>query len=87
MNITIKPRRYYKRYYNEDKEWYNILYTGNKWVYVIAKKYYNKPLEKHDKRIIWWKIKTWQENIDRNKYSNLNNLEELSKGDVFLELL
>ena len=85
MISKIKARTYYKIYYTNIG--YDILYTGNKWVYEIAEQVGTKPLKKHDKRIIWWKIKNWQEDIDRNKYSNLNKLEELSKEDVFLELL
>jgi len=57
--MKIKPNTYYKIYYNEDKEWYDIVYTGNKWVYYIASKY------------------------NDNNYK----IEEISKEDVFLELL
>ena len=83
MNITIKPRRYYKRYYNEDKEWYDILYTGNKWVYIIAEKKYDNPLNKFDKKFKWQRIKKEQE------YINTRNIkiEEISNEDLFLEML
>ena len=51
--MKIKPKTYYKIYYHEDKEWYDILYTGNKWIYIVAEQFGTRPLEKHDKKRKW----------------------------------
>jgi len=81
MSITIKPNTYYKRYYNINE--YNIIYTDNKWVYIIAYKLGNQPLVKYDKKRGWGTIKRYQEFINDKNYK----IEELSKEDLFLELL
>ena len=82
-SMKIKPRTYYKIYYNVDKEWYDILYTGNKWVYIIAYKHNNNPLIKYDKKIKWFTINDYQDYIDMYSIK----IKELTKEDVFLELL
>ena len=81
-SMKIKSDTYYKIYYHEDNGYY-ILYTGNKWVYIIAKKYYNKPLEKHDKKRKWFTINDYQDYIDTRNIK----IEEVSKEDLFLEML
>ena len=86
MSIKIKPRTYYKRYYDKDEliweDEYDILYTYNELVYFIAYKH-NGELIKHDNRIEYGTIKNWQACINSNDYK----LEEISKEDLFLELL
>ena len=78
--MKIKPRTYYKEFYDKDK--YAILYTGTKWVYCRASKY-NGKLIKYDNRIKWETIKELQDYINSSDYK----LEEISKEDLFLELL
>ena len=83
--MKIKPNSYYKRYYNNYySDHYSIWYTGNKYAYIIARKYTNDPLVKLAKKEVWWTIEEWNKFINR---SNYNKMEEISKGDVFLELL
>ena len=79
--MKIKPRTYYKRYY--DKDDYDILYTNVKHVYPIAVKYKNALIHKFTKKFKWTTIKKLQKNINDNIYT----IRELSKSDVFLELL
>ena len=76
--MKIKPRTYYKRYYDKDE--YDIVYTDNEWVYCITYKY-NGKLIKHDKKYKWGTIREWY--INSSDYK----LEEISKEDLFLELL
>ena len=78
--MKIKPRTYYKRYYDKDN--YDILYTDNEWVYCIAYEH-NGKLIKYDNRIKWETIREYQVYINSNDYK----LEEISKEDLFLELL
>ena len=80
--MNIKPRTYYKYHTFNDQD-FDIIYTGNKWVYIVAEKYGTSPLEKRDKRIVWDTIKEWQLMVNRNMYK----ITELSKDDLFLELL
>jgi len=80
MKFKAKHGSYYKMYYNNDE--YNILYVGNMWTYKIAYKY-NSELIIHDNRIKWDSIEAWQSHI--NKYTS--KVEEISKEDLFLELL
>ena len=80
MKFKAKHGSYYKMYYTSGE--YDILYIGNTWTYKIAYKY-NGELIKHDNRIKWDSIKVWQAHI--NKYNS--KVEEISKADVFLELL
>ena len=81
--MKVKPNTYYKGYYTNSIFEYDILYTDTKYVYIIAKKYYNNPLVKYDKKFKWWTIKIWQNNIDTRNIK----IEEISKEEVFLELL
>jgi len=78
--MKINPNTYYKISYNDN---YNILYTNNEWIYKIAYKYKDKPLLKYDEKFKWGTINEWQEMIDKHSY----NIEEISKEEVFLELL
>jgi len=79
--MKVKPRTYYKKYYTSD--WYAIYYTGNKHVYSIAETSLNKALIKYNKRRYWTTIKYWQYYI---KHQHIK-VEEISKEDLFLELL
>jgi len=79
--MKLKPKTYYKRYYKGD--WYAIYYTGNKWGYKIASKYNNNPLVKCKEKTRWKSIKKWQKEI--NDFGI--KIEEISKEDLFLELL
>ena len=81
--MKLKIQTYYKRYYTYSISDYDIMYTGKKYVYIIAEKAHDKPLDKFDKKLKWENIKKCQYII--NKF-NLK-IEELSKEDVFLELL
>ena len=83
MKIKIKPKKYYKQYYTILKSSYNIVYTCNKWVYDIASKIKNEPLSKWTKKMKWVTIEHWQKRINMYNY----NVKEISKEDVFLELL
>ena len=67
--MKIKPNRYYK---TTD----SIIYTDNKWVYIIP--YRNK--EKHK----WGTIQSWNKIVSTIREYGI---EEISKEDVFLELL
>jgi len=80
MKIKIKPNSYYKRYYDDH---YTIWYTDNKHSYIMAYKYKNKPLEKLDNSLQRFTIDTWEWYINTNKFKT----EEISKEDLFLELL
>jgi len=82
--MKIKVRTYYIGHnYNENT--YSILYTGNIYVYKIAMKYSTKPLIKYTKKEVWWTIEKWQDQI--NNHLNNYKIKEISKEDVFLELL
>ena len=84
MSIKLKPRTYYKCYYvHDDLYEYDIMYTGTKHVYEIAYKHINEPLFKYDKKYTWGVINIWQDFMTRYNIK----IEELSKEDVFLELL
>ena len=74
--MKIKHNTYYK-------DEYDILYTGTKWVYFIAYTY-NEELIKYDNRFKWCTIKKFQDFVNISTY---NKIEELSKEDLFLELL
>ena len=83
--MKIKPYKYYKEYYNENyhSSGYNILYTDTKHVYVLAYIRKNMPFYKYSPKLLLGPIDHWQDCIDKYKYKP----EELSKADVFLELL
>jgi len=80
MKIKIKPKSYYKRYYNNH---YNIWHTGTKYIYYIAYKYKNTPIVKYDEKLKWGSIKEWEIYITGRN----DKIEKISKGDLFLELL
>jgi len=83
--MKIKPNTYYKEYVDEvdenDNEYY-IMYTGTTVVYEIARTI-NNQIYKHNKKIKWDTIKKWKQFIT----DCTTRLEELTKDDVFLELL
>jgi len=81
--MKIKPNTYYKRYYTNSIFEYDIKYTDKKYVYIIAEKEYDNPLDKFDKKFKWGTIKRWQNNINTRNIE----MEEMSKEDLFLELL
>jgi len=78
--MRIKSKTYYIIYYPTH---FTIWYTGTKWVYAIARKYNNTPLVKYTKKVNLNNIKGFQKNINVNNYKT----KELSKEDLFLELL
>ena len=79
--MNIKPNTYYKRHHSNI--YYDIFYTGEKHAYLIACKYNNEPLIKYDPKVNWGTIKGLQEFINHNNYK----IEEITKEDLFLELL
>ena len=81
MKIKIKPNSYYKGYYDAH---YSIWCTDNKYAYCIARKFENGPLTliKYSR---WGTIKNFQDFINISAY--YNKIEEISKEDLFLELL
>jgi len=83
--MKIKPNRYYKEYYNETDHsgGYNILYTDTKHVYILSYTRRNVPFYKYNHKVKLVTIKAWQEYINHYFYK----IEEISKEDVFLELL
>jgi len=83
--MKIKPNTYYKDYFSDIKE-YNIVYTDDEWCYVLAYVRINQQIIVRPKNEVWWTIKSWQKEIDKDKNIN-KTLTEISKEDVFLELL
>jgi len=81
--MTIKPRTYYKRYNRNDIHCYSIYYTGRKNVYTVAYTTRFSCLRKTRKKLKWGTIEHWQHDTDYFKHI----VEEVSKEDVFLELL
>jgi len=79
--MKIKHNTYYKVYYDNDR--YSIWCIDNEYIYYIAEQFGTDPLIKYDKRIKYGSIKNWQEHVHRNNYK----IEEMSKGDLFLEML
>jgi len=83
--MNIKPYSYYKDYYTYRNLGYSIIYTDGKMVYEIAYTLYvngENILCKHD---ITLDIGTVEECKQKNLNTNL--LKEISKEDLFLELL
>ena len=78
--MKIKDKTYYKRYY---KDHYSIWCIDNELVYIIADMRINEPIYKRDKKYKLGTIKELQHDID---YYSIK-VEEISKEDVFLELL
>ena len=87
MKFKFKPNTYYKRYYisykKDSTQTYSILYTDDKCLYEIAFCSENKLLHKFNTKYVWGNIDYLQYHMNINK----PNIEELSKEDVFLELL
>ena len=82
--MKLKPKTYYiENYGNTKDECYNILYTGTKHVYSISNKHKNEPYIKYNKKYKWETITRFQEDINKHNI----DIKEISKGDVFLELL
>jgi len=78
--MKVNPYRYYKECYKDNVVEYSIVYVDEKYVYLIACKYFDKPLIKYKENDKWWgTIKTLQ------LYSK--DIIELTKEDLFLELL
>ena len=84
--MIIKPNRYYKKKYYTDSDDYDIHYTDDKWCYIIATKYRSHLLIKHTKKV-WGTIKKFQDFVNISDYSDYTKIEEMSKEDVFLEML
>jgi len=84
MNITIKPNSYYKLYYYGYPNSYSLCHTNTTQMYKIAQKTGTyKPSIKLNKKLKWGSIKEWEMYITRRN----DKIEEISKEDVFLELL
>ena len=87
MSITIKPNTYYKKYCTyRNLSWQQqvvLLLTDTKHVYEIAYKHIDEPIVKHDNKIMCMTIENWQEYIN----THYTIIEEISKEDLFLELL
>jgi len=91
--MKINPNTYYKIYYDDHysiwcDDHYSIWCTDNECAYVMAYKFKNKPLEKCNKVLKRYPIDRWEEflNIPDITFYNYN-IGEISKEDVFLELL
>ena len=84
MKITINPNSYYKLYYDDH---YTIWCTNNQWAYVMARIYYKNKVVvtvgKYDKNEEFYTINRLQEYLNNTSIK----IKEISKGDVFLELL
>jgi len=79
--MKIKPNSYYMTSVSEDI--CDFYYTNDIEVYWIALKNKNKIIHKHNTPINYGSIKKWQEHLDRFNMK----LKEMSKGDLFLEML
>ena len=78
--MKLKLNRYYKLCYITG---YIVLYIDNKWCYRIAEKFGTKPLVTYNIKYRRATVNEWQEYI--NTYNI--KIEEMSKEDLFLELL
>jgi len=83
MNVKIKRNTWYKIRSANEKNTYGIVRAKIKWVYIIARQYRNPPLERYDIPLKWVTIGDSNTNVKKHKYK----VEELSKEDLFLELL
>jgi len=84
MNITIKPNSYYKLYYYGYPNSYSLCHTNTTQMYKIAQKTGTyKPLYKFNTPLMCMTIENWQEYINTHYII----IEEISKEDLFLELL
>ena len=81
--MKVNPYRYYKECYKDHVVEYSIVYVDEKYVYLIACKYFDKPLYKYKDRNKWGTIEDWKKYTNRWVYS----IEDITIGDVFLELL
>ena len=93
MKVKLKRNTYYKRkythftYYDYD---YSIYYVSTKWVYEIAyKRKGTYTIEKNIKPIKYMTVEHLEHLMLKGYLRDINykNIEELSKADVFLELL
>jgi len=80
MKSNVKSRKYYVVIILYIKY---VIITDEKHAYLIACKYNNEPLIKYDPKVNWGTIKGLQEFINHNNYK----IEEITKEDLFLELL
>ena len=81
MNITIKPNSYYKLYYDYPNS-YSFWRTDTTQMYKIAQKTGTyKPLIKFNTPPSYDTIEEWNNDITKV------TIEEISKEDLFLELL
>lgn len=86
--MNIEPNKYYKNYYSKYEDIYNILYTDDTYIYNTAIKYSTGVLHKFKKAKNWGTIKDHNKRINKSDYlDKLFEIEEITKGDVFLELL
>ena len=74
--MKLKHNTYYKRYYGNNSTFYDIWYIDNDGLIVYILGLRNKKYE-------WGTIKRYQEFINDYNYK----IEEISKEDLFLELL
>ena len=88
--MKLEPNKYYKicdlKYGNVLDDDYDILYTDNINVYHIAEKYSSNPLRKLTDPVKWGTLKEIVVYI-LLQYDDGYNTEEISKEDLFLELL
>jgi len=82
--MNIKDKTYYIKYYDKDRESYNIWYIDNEYAYIVASKYKNDVRAKNKHNTRWGSLKRLKGYL---RDINYKNIEELSKADVFLELL
>jgi len=82
--MNIKDKTYYIKYYDKDRESYNIWYIDNEYAYIVATKYKNDVRAKNKHNTRWGSLKRLKGYL---RDINYKNIEELSKADVFLELL
>ena len=81
--MKIEPNKYYKNYYSKYEDIYSILYTDDTYIYNTAIKYSTGVLHKFKKAKNWGTIKDHNKRINKFEIG----IEEITKGDVFLELL
>jgi len=88
--MKVKPNRYYKELYIiENIKSYYFYTTDTKCVYEIAYLYNDTQLVKYNTPINCGSIKEWQTRREWQEDTNTHsyNVKEISKGDVFLEML
>lgn len=85
--MNIKDKTYYIKYYDnydKDRESYNIWYIDNEYAYIVATKYKNDVRAKNKHNTRWGSLKRLKGYL---RDINYKNIEEITEGDVFLELL